>query len=68
MWARLEVAKGAWSFFMALQIIGYDVLPKLTHLMPKTGNCPVTRSSAAAVKWAISGATDGEFDYYSKAP
>jgi len=67
MWARLQVATGAWSFFEIALIIAYS-FAKFLHLVPRTGDCPITRASAAQIRWATQGAVDGEMDYYSTPP
>lgn len=64
MYARLQVAEGDWSFYMITLIILYDFV-KFLHLVPKTGDCPITRSSWAQIRWASQGAVDGEMDYHS---
>jgi hypothetical protein len=64
MWARSEVASGAWSFFMIAATIAYDFV-KFARLAPRTGDCPITRASFAQIRWATQGALDGEMDYYS---
>lgn len=65
MYARLQVAEGSWSFFWVMATLGYNFL-KVFRLMPRTGDCPVTRASWAHVRWASQGAVDGEMDYYSQ--
>ena len=67
MYARLQVATGSWSFFEIMFVIGYSFL-KFLHLIPRTGDCPITRASAAQIRWASAGAVDGEMDYYSTPP
>ena len=67
MWARLQVASGTWSFVEIAFVIGYSFF-KFLHLVPKTGDCPISRASAAEIRWARSGAWDGEIDYYSTPP
>jgi hypothetical protein len=67
MYARMLVANGDFSFAVMILIIGYDLL-KLTHLAPRTGDCPITRASLSAISWATSGAVDGESDYYGSPP
>lgn len=67
MWARLSVADGDWSFVMIMLVIMYDIA-KFFHLVPRTGDCPITRASAAQIQWASQGAVDGEMDYYSTPP
>lgn len=64
MYARWQVAQGDWSFFWITMIIMYD-FAKFLHLVPKTGDCPITRASWAQIKWASQGAVDGEMDYYN---
>ena len=67
MYARMLVANGDFSFAVMILIIGYDFL-KLIQLVPRTGDCPITRASLSAISWATRGAVDGESDYYGSPP
>lgn len=67
MYARYRIADG-WEPYalMVAMIVNYDSWGK--YVLPKTGNCPITRPSTGLMKWGLSGATDGMADYYYPRP
>ncbi len=67
LYARYRVADG-WEPYamMVAMIVNYDTWGK--YVMPKTGNCPITRPSGGLIKWGLNGATDGVADYYYPRP
>lgn len=67
LYARYRVADGWEPYaYMVAMILNYDTWGK--YVMPKTGDCPITRPSGGLISWGLSGATDGLTDFYYPRP